>query len=372
VTSIADPAALWGEPPWRIDVAVPRAPLPEQVQVAVVGAGFTGLATALRCAERGASVHVFESGAVGAGASGRSGGIALEGTAAGALPDADACLDALEALAGEHAIECDLERRGCWIVRHVHGTAPPPPCWPDGDEAWLVLDHREPGAALDPGRLVAGLARAALRAGVVLHEHAAVEALEPGPPARLRIGDRGVAAERVVLAVNAFLQHFLPPAGIRPALTLAIATEPLARDALEAVALGATPFYTADLPYLWGRATREGRLVIGAGLAFDDDDRVERVAVSRDDVRAAFARIESRVRALHPALARVAIPHAWGGPIAFRAGGVPILAEIAPGVLATGACAGHGVALSASVAQLAARWAREGGSLPAWGAIAPT
>jgi len=361
------PPHPWGEPPWQIDAAIPRAPLPAHVEVAVVGAGFTGLAAALRCAERGASVHVFEAGAIGAGASGRSGGIALEGTAAGPLPDADACLPALEALVAEHGIDCDLVLDGCCTVRHVPGDPPPPPpAWPD-EGGWLRVDGREPGGSLDPGKLVAGLARAALRAGAVVHPHAPVTAVEPGPPTALQIGERRVRAERVVLAVNAFLPRFLPDAGIRPALTLALATEPLAPDVLAAVGLGATPFYTADLPYLWGRATRDGRLVIGAGLAFDDAGRVERVGLERPDVREALARVAARLRGLHPALARVAITHAWGGPIAFRAGGVPILAEIAPGVLATGACAGHGVALAAAVGALAARWAREGAALPPWG-----
>jgi len=357
----------WGEPPWRIDVALPPAPLPEHVEIAVVGAGFTGLASALRCAERGATVHVFEAGAIGAGASGRSGGIVLEGTAAGLLPDADSCLAALAELVAEHAIDCDLALGGCCTVRHVPGDPPPPPpAWPD-EGGWLLLDRREPGGALDPGKLVAGLARAALRTGAVVHQHAPVTAIEPGPPARLRVGERSISAERVVLAVNAFLPRFLAGAGIRPALTLALATAPLAPDALAAIELGATPFYTADLPYLWGRATRDGRLVIGAGLAFDEADRVEDVAITRPDVRTALARVAARLRGLHPALAEVAIPHAWGGPIAFRAGGVPVLAETAPGVLATGACAGHGVALAAAIGMLAARWAREGGALPPWG-----
>jgi glycine/D-amino acid oxidase-like deaminating enzyme len=164
-----------------------------------------------------------------------------------------------------------------------------------------------------------------------------------------------------VLAVDAFLRGFLPRAAIRPALTLALATAPLAPDVIDALGLGATPF--------WGRATRDGRLVIGAGLAFDADARVERVAIGREDVRATLDRVAARVRGLHPALARVAITHAWGGPIAFRGEGEPVLAEIAPGVLAAGACAGHGVALSAAIAVIASRWVREGGALPDWGRV---
>jgi glycine/D-amino acid oxidase-like deaminating enzyme len=268
-----------------------------------------------------------------------------------------------------HAIDCDLDLGGCWRVRHERGARPTVPCWPDADDSFLVRDRDEPGGALDPGKLVAGLATAALRAGVILHEHAPVDALEGGAPSRLRVSARSITADRVVLAVNGFLPAFLPRVGIRPALTLAVATAPLAAPSIAAIGLGATPFYTADLPYLWGRATRAGRLVIGAGLAFDADDRVERVAIARDDVREMFERIERRIRGLHPLLASVAITHRWGGPIAFRGEGEPLLDVIAPGVLAIGACAGHGVALSAAVAQIAARWLHDGVTPPDWGRL---
>jgi len=359
-------AARWGAPPWRIDVELPRSPVPERADVAVVGGGFTGLATALACAERGASVHLFETGALGAGASGRTGGLVLEGTAAGPLPGAEACIDALRALVRTHDLDCDLDLRGCWIVRHQGAETTASPSWPDGDAGRLVVDGEEPGGAVDPGKLVAGLARAALRAGAALHERSHVELVAAG---RLRADGSDVSAGRVVVATNAFLERLVPVASLRPALTFAIATAPLAPAALEAVGLGRTPFYTGDLPYLWGRATREGRLVIGAGLAFEDEGRVERLAIEDAAIRASLERLAARTRGLHEALAAVPITHAWGGPIAFREGGVPILAQVASGVLATGAYAGHGVALSAAIARIACAWAIDGVAPPAWGAL---
>jgi gamma-glutamylputrescine oxidase len=361
-------AARWGAPPWRIDVELALPALPERVDVAVVGGGFTGLATALACAERGAAVHLFETGALGAGASGRTGGLVLEGTAAGPLPGTEACLDALSALVRSHAIDCDLDLRGCWIVRHDRAEPPAAPSWPDGDAGRLVVERHDVGGTVDPGKLVAGLARAALRAGAVLHERSHVERVAP---ARIRVDGRDVPVGRVVIATNAFLPRLVPRAKLRPALTLAIATAPLAPAALETISLGTTAFYTGDFPYLWGRATREGRLVIGAGLAFDDDGHVERVTIEDDEVRAILSRLQARTRGLHDALAGVAVTHAWGGPIAFREGAVPILAEVAPGVLATGAYAGHGVALSAAIARMACAWALDGAAPPAWGALEP-
>jgi len=88
----------------------------------------------------------------------------------------------------------------------------------------LTIDRLE--ATLPPLRqfVLPGGSRAAaaLRAGATLHEHSPLEAIGPGAPTRLRVAGRTIEAGRVVLAVNAFLPTFLPRAGIRPALTLAL------------------------------------------------------------------------------------------------------------------------------------------------------
>lgn len=362
----------WGAPPWRVELQFSRAARPARVQVAVVGAGLTGLATALAVAEAGGEVAVLEAASVGAGASGRTGGMVLEGTAGGALPDADTCIAALSALVEKHAIACDLELPGCLEVAHATSAPPGEPSWPDGEDARLVASSRVPGGSLDPGALVTGLARALLAAGGTLHPHTRVTRLAGGARPRLalatREGDAQLEAERVVLALDGFLPALVPAADTRSALTLALASEPLPRSVLAEVGLGDTPFYTVDLPYLWGRATRAGRLVIGAGLVFDPGDDVERIDLGHPEVQAGLLRLERRVRALHPRLAGVAITHRWGGPVGFRrAAREPVLAETAPGVLACGAFAGHGVALSARVGDIAADWALARGALPAWG-----
>jgi glycine/D-amino acid oxidase-like deaminating enzyme len=355
-----------------VELGVPPAPLPGRVDAAVIGAGFAGLSAALALARGGASVHIFEAARLGDGASGRTGGIALEGTATGPRPGAEHCLEHLRETCRAYAIECRLETPGCLEVRHAaEPPRPPERAWPDGGEGWLVAAAEVPGGSLDPGALVAGLARAALGAGAALHERAPVGAWEPGPPLRLRVRDTEVEAGGVLLAADALPPALLPPRSVRAALTLALATEPLARSALEEIGLGLVPFYTVDLPYLWGRATHEGRLVVGAGLAYDEGGDLERVSVDRTDVQQAFARLERRVRGLHPRLAGVRITHRWGGPIAFRAGAVPVLAEIAPRMLVAGAYAGHGVALSLRAGALAAARLLGGDPLPAWGALAP-
>ena len=76
----------WGSPPWKIDFRPPPRALPARVDFAVIGGGFTGLAAAawLRLLAPEKSVAVLEAFRIGAGASGRTGGMALAETAAGA------------------------------------------------------------------------------------------------------------------------------------------------------------------------------------------------------------------------------------------------------------------------------------------------
>jgi glycine/D-amino acid oxidase-like deaminating enzyme len=86
-------------------------------------------------------------------------------------------------------------------------------------------------------------------------------------------------------------------------------------------------------------------------------------------VREALGRLETRVRGLHPALARTEITARWGGPIAFRRGAVPIVSRLpgVPAVIACTAYAGHGVALGVRVGQLVSEAIVDDARLPAWG-----
>ncbi len=81
----------WGTPPWRIDLRLERTEIPARSRVAVVGGGFTGLASAFQLARRGVEVDLFEAGRIGRGASGRTGVIVLEETAAGPLAEVESC-----------------------------------------------------------------------------------------------------------------------------------------------------------------------------------------------------------------------------------------------------------------------------------------
>jgi gamma-glutamylputrescine oxidase len=355
----------WGRAPWHVDVAVPEAPLPSRIDVAVVGAGFAGLAAAYELARRGVKVAVLEAERIGAGASGHSGAIALEGTAVGLLPDADHCLDSLARIVRDAGIDGGaLRLDGCWEVEHRRDGA-----WRDGDLKLAVADT-VPGGTIDAGAVLGGVARAVLAARGTIHEHHRVERLDLGAARTLRTARGDVAAGHVVVATNAYLPTLLPlDVDLRPALTLALATGPMDAAALEAVGLR-LPFYTVDLPYLWGR-TLDRRLVFGSGLVFPPGNDVRETRADTDDARAIFDRLEARVRNFHPALATATIERRWGGPISFVPSRAPILTPHPhdPHVVVTGGCAGHGVALSFRIGELVAQHIADGRALPDWGAL---
>ena len=238
----------------------------------------------------------------------------------------------------------------------------------------LCVEGDEPGGTVDPGALLAGLVLAAHEAGAVVHEQTPVVRVELGEPVVVATGRR-LAAGTVVVAANAWTPAFLPlPVDVAPALTLALCTAPLDAHALDALGLGdRRPFYTVDLPYLWGRTLADDRLMFGAGLVFPGERRVDDLALDDPPVAAALARLEARVRAFHPVLDAAGVTARWGGPVAFRRDGLrPIVARHpdAPHVIVTGAYAGHGVALAPRVGALVADAILRGRPLPAWGALA--
>jgi len=363
-----DAPARWGTAPWRVTAEIPPADLPSRCDVAVVGAGFTGLSAALHLARAGLEVCVLEARHVGAGASGRTGGIALEGTAAGPLPGVDRCLDTLTRVVEREGIACDLRLPGCLELEHGAGEA----LWRDGDRG-LRVAGKAAGGTLDAGALVEGLARASLRAGARIHEGAPVLSMGRGSAVRLRVDDDVLEAGHAVVAVNAYTPFVVPLSeALHPALTLALCTDPLDEGVIDAMGLsGGEPFYTLDLPYLWGRVLADGRLMFGAGLLFDETGDLSRLRLRDPEALDAFARLESRVRGLHPALANVHFTLRWGGPIAFVSGRAPLLGRLplSPRVIVTGAYAGHGVALGVRAGEIVAEAILEDRPLPAWGTL---
>src|ERR1700734_3474623 len=108
----------WGTPPWPIDFKPRASRLPSSVDFAVVGGGFTGLAAAawLKRLAPEKSVAVLEAFAIGAGASGRTGGMALAETAAGDMPGLGDVLAGFQRILKTLKVDGDGDMNGAWEV----------------------------------------------------------------------------------------------------------------------------------------------------------------------------------------------------------------------------------------------------------------
>jgi glycine/D-amino acid oxidase-like deaminating enzyme len=364
----------WGRAPWQLDFVPPRATLPRQADFAVIGGGFTGLAAAawLRRADAAKSVVVLEASRLGAGASGRTGGMVLGETAAGEAPGVGDVLAGLKDILGKLEVECDLSLPGAWeIARTGREAGKFPLDW--NDSGRLRVAQQVPGGTLDPGKLVSGLARAALRLGAAIFENAAVKSIDWRDPLVLKLEGATLRARKVLLATNAFALALAGlDDGFEPRLTLAVATAPLREEQLAAIGLAERkPFYTTDLPYLWGRVCRDNSVVWGSGLvpAPPGSRDLHDVSIASAEPSRLLASLEARIRGLHPALQDTAFAHRWGGPILFRNSWLPVLDWHRKGqnAIVLGAYAGHGVALSSYLGAWAAEVLLGRRTLPAWG-----
>jgi glycine/D-amino acid oxidase-like deaminating enzyme len=361
----------WGNRPWAIDFHPSRRPIPREVDFAVVGGGFTGLSAAawLRGMEPHKSVAIFESGSMGAGSSGHTGGITLAETAAGDLPGLGDVLAGFSASLKELAVDCDLTLPGTWEVGRSGSLPDSPISWTDSGTLRAV--RQVPGGTIDPGKLVSGLGRAAERSGALIFENSAVQDIAFEEPVRLHVAGGWVLAKAVLLATNAMSLELsdLSRRG-QPKFTLAVATESLSSAQIEALGLASgKPFYTVDFPYLWGRLLRTGGIVFGSGLVDLSDWReFAELDVAKGEAADLIARLEVRVRGLHPALQNVRFAHRWGGPILIANGWRPVFSQHprSPHAVVLGGYSGHGVALSVYLGRWAAEVLCGRRALPDW------
>lgn len=205
----------------------------------------------------------------------------------------------------------------------------------------------------------------------MIFENAPVESLTVEESPVLRVAGRPVRARRVLLATNA---ESLELNGLadraQPKFTLAVATEALSADQISSLGLAAgKPFYTSDLPYLWGRVFQRNRIIFGSGLVHLEDWReLLTLNVIEGHPAELLAELERRVRDLHPALENVRLSHRWGGPILIADKWQPVFRRHAThrDVIVLGAYSGHGVALSVYLGAWAAEAMLGKKELPQW------
>jgi len=347
-----------GVPLWLDSPARPEASAPleghHDTDLAVVGAGFTGLWTALlaRVADPRRDVVVLEAGRVGHAASGRNGGFCssslTHGLGNGASRFADelprlldlghANLDGLEADLRTHGIDCGFERVPDLVVatdphhvpelRSLHDLAlryGEPSRWLEAGEvraqvasprylAGVATDGET--ALVDPARLVWGLAAACRRLGVRIVEGSPVTAVRRhGAGVRLATPAGAVTAARMALATNAFppllrrLRHY-----VVPVYDYVVATEPLPRDVRTALGWRARQGVSdAGNQFHYYRLTADDRVVFGGYDAVYH--RGNGFEAEHEQRRESSELLVEHLLETFPQLSDVRITHTWGGAI---------------------------------------------------------
>jgi glycine/D-amino acid oxidase-like deaminating enzyme len=357
--------------------------------VAVVGGGITGLATALHAAQSGAAVVLLEAEAPGFGASGRNGGQVNPGLKLD--PDSverDFGADLgrrMNALAGSapalvfelvkrHGIACDARQNGTLRAAvHARHAAAIRATWAqlerrgapvellEGDALVRVtgtgryvcamLDRR--GGDLNPLMYARGLARAAIEAGARIHANSRARALQRVDGGwRLDTGKGSATATHVVLATNGYTDPLWPGLSrtVVPLFGAIAATAPLAEAARRIILPERPVLYESGNITVYYRIDARHRLLIGG-----------RGPMHEIDTPAAIPHLTRYAAKLWPALAGLEWTHAWGGRLAMTRDHYPHVHEPAPGVLICLGYNGRGVAMATAMGRaLAGRMARPG------------
>lgn len=355
-----------------------------RADVCVVGAGFTGLSTALHLAEAGVSVTVIEAQEPGWGASGRNGGQVNPGlkhdpdvVERDFGPDLGGRMlalsygapDALFALVRRHQIPCEARQEGTLraaigprAAEEVRRSAEQGARrgWPvtfldAAGTAALTGTARYTAAMLDarggdvhPLSYARGLARAAMGQGARVHGGTpALKLSQLAEGWRVETPQGAVRATQVVLATNGYTDDLWP--GLRrsvvPVYSSILATAPLPEDVARGIMPRRASLYEAGRITTYYRMDRQNRLVIGGRGP-------QRPLPGPDAIRY----LADYAVKLWPALRGVEWTHGWNGQVAVTADYYPHLHEPAPGLIAALGYNGRGVAMATAMGgQIAGR-----------------
>jgi glycine/D-amino acid oxidase-like deaminating enzyme len=391
-----------------------RAPLrgATRADVAIVGGGFTGLATAIAVARRqpGRRVVLLEGARCGYGASGRNGGfadvmypafpafVAARGPELGrALYDVIASgKRAIERLCGDDGIACDLESNGAIRMAASDGQRRAieeeqrglvamgiDARIVEGAELQALVRTERFRAALftpdtsilNPAKLARGMARLAETLGVEVHEATRVVRIEPGRSIRITTELGSLDATQAVLATNGYTPQLgILRTRLLPLCNYVVATEPLSPARWEAIGWsGRQGLSDARVLFMYLRPTADGRIVAGGEMA----PYFEGSRPSSGNYAPAIEKLERSLVTTFPQLAGIRFTHSWGGTMAFTRDFTPRIGSLGEGgnlFFGLGYC-GEGVVMSQLAGRiLAAFLAGEAGEfagLPFVGGVPP-
>jgi glycine/D-amino acid oxidase-like deaminating enzyme len=361
-------------------------PLPARVDVAIIGAGFTGLSAARTLAQRGAKVAVLESETIGWGASSRNGGMVLTGLKQGAdqlismygrdMYGRDLArrmyaasletIDCVEQIIREENIDCDFSRCGHLEVackqKHFDDYARQAEVIAREFNHHLRLVQRnelsaeigsniyyggivdEVSAGLNPARYVAGLGRAAMKAGAEIFEHTRVESLQResshGESGWKITTSRGVLGARdVFVATSGYTGNATPALRKKliPIGSFIITTQPLDDALAHELSPRNRMIYDSKNYLYYYRLTPDRRMLFGGRAAFfpETDQTIRR---SAEILRRGMIDV-------YPQLRDAKVEYVWGGTLDFAFDIMPHAGQLDGMYYAVG-YAGHGVAMA--------------------------
>jgi glycine/D-amino acid oxidase-like deaminating enzyme len=358
-------------------------PLPDAVDVAVIGGGLTGLSAARTLAKGGASVAVFETNSVGWGASGRNGGQVSVGgkrgpagwakeygqeTAARLFEASKDSVTFVEDVVKKEKIDCGWVRSGkygaCYKSEHFGQLAEYQKYMADtfGYELELVPPLRQKeelgsdlyhggivdefAGMLNPYLFARGLAAAALKAKALIFERTEVLALAPSgsgwtvttPRGTLRASDVFVATNGYTGDVTSTLKRRVVPVGSH-----IIATEPLDKDLALSILPKRRICYDTKKMLFYFVLSADDRLVFGGRAAWRPLTAMESGEILRRHMVKFF-----------PQLAGAKVEYTWHGQVCMTRDFDPHLGKMDGLYYSLGYC-GHGVALSAYLGDVMAR-----------------
>jgi glycine/D-amino acid oxidase-like deaminating enzyme len=370
---------------WQTTVEMPRAEgsasLPESVDVAVIGAGYTGLSAARTLAKLGAKVAVLESETIGWGASSRNGGMVLTGMKLGVnqlismygreltqrmYAASLATIDCVEQIVREEGIECDFSRSGHLEVackqKHFDDYARQAEVIArEFNHELRVVQRQELGveigsniyfggmvdevsAGLNPARYVAGLARAAMKVGAEIFEDTRVMSLQresrQGEAGWKLITSRGwLWAREVFVGTSGYTGRATPALQkkIIPIGSFIITTEVLPEKLAHDLSPRNRMIYDSKNYLYYYRLTPDGRMLFGGRAAFFPENN--------QTVRRSAEILRRGMIDVYPQLSDAKVEYVWGGTLDFAFDIMPHAGQIDGMYYAVG-YAGHGVAMA--------------------------
>ncbi len=340
--------------------------------VCVIGAGLTGVSTALNLAERGYRVALLEASKVGWAASGRNGGQLIGGFACGMdtfaqfMSESEVkqmwamgleTLDIVKSRVAKHQIDCALTE-GYFTAANKARDVDDLKRWRDeaaqrfGYDRFRYVDGegvrqyvqsaRYPGGLYDPdsGHLhplnyTLGLARAAREAGVQIFEDSAVTGIRDEQGGHtIETAQGKVRAKFVVLACNTYLGALAPDLArkIMPVGTYVIATEPLGKERMAALMPAQAAVCDSRFVLDYFRPAPDTRMLWGGKVSYSTFEPRDLGEAMRSDMLKTF-----------PQLADVKVDYAWGGFVDITMNRAPHFGRLSPTVYFAQGFSGHGV-----------------------------